>query len=176
MSEIFKDVPNFPGYQVSDLGRIRSKRKDGPGCFERESWRYLKLNKSHSDGYLRVMIYQSGKGKLRLVHRLVLEAFVGSPPEKCHASHLDGNRKNNCVSNLIWESLSDNNKRKTRHGTGNKGERHNLAKLTDNQVRAIRKEYTQGDTSHRKLAKKHGVAHQTIGRILRGKNWAHVQS
>ena len=52
-----------------------------------------------------------------------------------------------------------------------KAEEHGMAKLTWEQVRAIRATYSTGQSSYRKLAKQYGMAISVIGGILKGHNW-----
>lgn len=53
---------------------------------------------------------------MKLVHRLVLEAFVGPCPSGCEGCHYDGNPANNIVSNLRWDTTKNNCLDKRRHG------------------------------------------------------------
>ncbi len=52
-----------------------------------------------------------------------------------------------------------------------KGSLNPTSKLTEEQVLAIRKKYSEGGASHRALASEFGVGKATITRILTGKNW-----
>lgn len=58
------------------------------------------------------------------IHCLVLEAFIGPRPDGHQASHLDGDRTNNRLDNMRWETRSQNNRRKYQHGTMPVGDRH----------------------------------------------------
>jgi hypothetical protein len=56
-----------------------------------------------------------------------------------------------------------------------RGALHHNAKLTENQVQAIREEYATGTTSHWKLAMKYDIdSSDTIGRIIRRETWTHI--
>jgi hypothetical protein len=57
------------------------------------------------------------------LHTVMLETFVGKRPEGAQASHKNGNRADNRVDNLAWETPSENNRRKEAHGTAMFGER-----------------------------------------------------
>ena len=75
----------------------------------------LKLHKD-AGGYLRVGLCKNGKKKTFRVHNLVLEAFVGPKPEGMETRHLDGNRKNNHISNLKYGTPSENTQDTVKHG------------------------------------------------------------
>jgi len=53
-----------------------------------------------------------------------------------------------------------------------RGERHGNARLTAEQVRAIRRERAEHDTPFHELAERYGVSIGTIGRVLRRETWA----
>jgi hypothetical protein len=82
----------FP-YNISNYGRIENRR----------TFNLVKLQ-NNSNGYLKVTLC----GHQFLVHRLVLDAFIGSCPEGCEVNHIDSDKKNNVVSNLEWISHKEN--------------------------------------------------------------------
>lgn len=91
-------------HQVSDQGRVRSRRGGNGLPLPDGGWRICKLSR-HGKGYLEIKINE----RLRLVHNLVLEAFVGPPrdgEEACH--HPDPARTNNRLDNLRWAPRSSN--------------------------------------------------------------------
>lgn len=107
VKEIWKGVNNEPGYEVSNLGRVKSlplkyRTIDGRICEKKE--RVLKGN-PNSQGYCRVWLNK----KTYKVHRLVAESFIPNPDNKPQVNHIDGNKQNNCVSNLEWATASENN-------------------------------------------------------------------
>lgn len=55
-----------------------------------------------------------------------------------------------------------------------RGMRKATSKLTDDDVRRIRYEYSNHRTSHRKIADVYHVDHSVIGNLLRGKTWRHI--
>ncbi len=96
--EVWKDIPGYEGlYQVSNIGRIKSLRKD----------RILKLIIARN-GYCRIQLCNNGL-KEKLVHRLVYEAFIGSIPEKMCINHKDEDKTNNSLSNLELVTHAQNN-------------------------------------------------------------------
>ena len=93
--EQWRDIDGYEGmYQVSDLGRVRS-RKSG-------EWKVMKANKRR-DGYLQVVLYQYGKQKRFFVHRLVAQSFIENNDEtKTQINHINEVKSENRVSNLEW--------------------------------------------------------------------------
>ena len=61
------------------------------------------------DGYCIVRLRKNGDTFALYVHRLVAEAFIPNPENKPCVNHIDGNKHNNCVSNLEWNTYSENN-------------------------------------------------------------------
>lgn len=94
MEEEWRDIKWCEWYQVSNLGRVRNH--DG---------RILSLREVNS-GYLVVLLKKYHKG--RTVHRLVAETFIPNPYNKEQVNHIDGNKHNNCISNLEWCTPSEN--------------------------------------------------------------------
>ena len=94
-NERWKDIFGYEGvYQVSDLGRVRSKHSG--------EWKVLKLQKS-SNGYLFIKMHKDGKGKLHLVHRLVAQAFIPNDNIfNTEVNHIDMDRQNDRMNNLEW--------------------------------------------------------------------------
>ncbi len=111
MNEIWKDVIGFEGlYQVSNLGRVKSldrKVNSRYGINRIISGKILK-KLINTKGYLYVDLKRKCKGKKHLIHRLVAQAFIPNPENKPQVNHIDGNKQNNCVSNLEWNTISEN--------------------------------------------------------------------
>lgn len=95
-----KPVAHTPGYFVSDDGKVFSE-KYGRRC---------ELKQSEHKGYRRVALSTNNKRQGYPVHRLVAEAFIPNPEDKPFVNHLDGNKRNNAVSNLRWCTASENQK------------------------------------------------------------------
>ena len=91
MQEIWKDVPNFENYQISNLGNVFSKKRN------------KQLYISHNDkGYCYAQFYKNGKGYHLRLHRIVANLFLPNPNNLPEVNHIDGNKENNCVDNLEW--------------------------------------------------------------------------
>jgi hypothetical protein len=163
--EEWRRIPGIhDGYEVSNLGRVRSWLLCGHGAVRRRSSpRQRKLVPCVKDGYLAVVLTgDSKKLTLHKVHTLVLLAFVGPKPyPAAECRHLDGDRTNNRSDNLVWGSHKENVEDQARHGTFTTGERNAGAKLTNQQALAIRASRLRG----KDLALKYGVSQATISRI-----------
>lgn len=96
-SEQWRDIDGYDGmYQVSDLGRVRS-RKSG-------EWMVMRPSKN-DNGYLIVDLRRGGKRtrKQTRVHRLVAQAFIPNDDEtKTIINHINEDKTDNRVSNLEW--------------------------------------------------------------------------
>ena len=100
--EIWKDIVEYPGYQVSNLGQIKSFKQSKEGRI---------LKPKISAGYAGVDFRKDGKTYYGLVHRIVLSTF--SPIEGWETltvNHIDGNCLNNNLENLEWMTQSENTK------------------------------------------------------------------
>lgn len=157
--ESWREVGGHPDYDVSDHGRVRSHK----------SWRgrptpRLLTQTRNTHGYPSVTLDLTPG---RMVHLLVLGAFMGSRPMACETRHLDGDRTNNRLANLAWGTSAENEADKRRHGTANRGERHPMAKLTTHQVEAIRGALG----SQRGIAARFGICQSQVSVIRSGKAW-----
>ena len=110
-SEVWRDIIGYEGiYQVSNKGNVFSIERMVQGR-ERGG---ITLKPKHSrNGYLHVGLYRNGKMKNKLIHRLVLEAFVENPNNLPEVNHKDEDKANNNVENLEWCTSRYN----TNHGT-----------------------------------------------------------
>jgi hypothetical protein len=107
-------------------------------------------------------------------HVLLCELTHGPRPSPDHeAEHLCGFHLCMNKRHIRWALHRENCQRRTAHGTQLIGERHNMAKLTEIQVRAIRAA-PKLRGSGRALAKHYGVCPATICVIRSRKNWSHL--
>jgi HNH endonuclease/NUMOD4 motif-containing protein len=118
-TETWRPIAGRAGYEVSDLGRVRSVdrvvtvMRRGRAVEARYKGVMLRLNPA-GNGYLNVNL---GRCRSARVHSLVLKAFVGPRPAGYQAAHADGDKLNNAVANLRWATPEENNADKSRHGT-----------------------------------------------------------
>lgn len=109
-SERWADIPDFVGYQVSDLGRVRSRLlnyKLKPGAAS-PPWRLRSLAATRA-GYRMVWLrIAPGVAKGLLVHRLVAQAFIPNPSALPEVHHMNSDRGDNRAENLEWQSVVSN--------------------------------------------------------------------
>jgi len=166
-------VPGFAGlYEVSTLGDVRSlKRKYRANFGIRNSGGMSLKVFAASTGYAAVNMTKPGGGRKQLlVHRAVLEAFIGKPGEGMEACHQDGDRMNPSLLNLRWDTRKSNHADKLLHGTAQRGEAHGNAKFTDAQILSVR---SRG-LKPKQIMEELGCASSTAKRISNGSSWAHI--
>lgn len=110
--EIWKDIKDLPNYQISNLGRVKSKERiTNVGIKNvkqiKRKERILKLF-HNKKGYTQVVLYVDKKPYPVKIHRLVAEAFIPNPENKPQVNHIDGNKQNNRVDNLEWCTCKEN--------------------------------------------------------------------
>lgn len=159
MKEEWRDIKGYEDYQVSNLGRVKS--------FKRNKIRILQP--CCARGLQRIGLRKYGVLRPFPVARLVAEAFVPNPEGKPLAVHLDNNLRNNCASNLCWMTRAEHNRHVYDLGLNKVGENRRDAKLTNEQARYI-KENPDG-LKDVELAKKFDVSSQLINRVHRGKTY-----
>lgn len=117
----WRAVPGYEGaYEVSDLGQVRSVDRTMQTI--RGPWRYrgqaLRSSQAAGTGYLTVHLTEPAtlSRRTEAVHVLVLTAFRGPRPVGMQGCHNDGDRTNNFLGNLRWDSPSANSQDTLRHG------------------------------------------------------------
>lgn len=109
--EVWKDIVDFPNYQISNLGNVKSidrytKAKDNEIIHRKE---FLLKGFINKKGYRQVTLYDiNKKPKTMRVHRLVAEAFIQNKNNLPQINHINGNKLDNRVDNLEWCNDIDN--------------------------------------------------------------------
>ena len=167
------DIPGWEGlYEVSDAGVVRSKDRLVPargGAQALRKGRALRLVEKNN-GYLCVTLANGLRRPQLSVHKIVARAFIGECPLGLHVLHNDGNKRNNAAANLRYGTPAENIADTERHGRRPKGEKHHMATLNADSVRAIRK----SSDSCRNLAAAFGVTPAHISQVRRGRVWRHL--
>lgn len=98
MEEIYKPIIGFDGYEVSNLGNVKSIRFNN------------RILKQHKDpkGYVKVKLYKDKIGYTQKVHRLVASAFIPNNDNKEQVNHKNGVKTDNTLNNLEWCTQKEN--------------------------------------------------------------------
>lgn len=178
MQEQWLPVDGFNGiYEVSSFGRLKScarpKKTKGNGIAylpER-----IRIPNVKREGYAFFSLYRESRYKLMYLHRIVAIAFIENPLNLPQVNHIDGDKLNNCASNLEWVSASDN----CRHAIANdlyvqaKGESAGNAALTEADVLEIRRMASCG-VMHKDIAEIYPVGRKAITKIVNRQRWKHI--
>lgn len=96
----FREIEEFPGYWVSDIGTVYSERS-----------KKLLSPVKHHNGHLVVCLRKEKRQTQKLIHRLVFEAFFEQPEVEDYViHHLDHNKTNNCITNLCVMTREDHSR------------------------------------------------------------------
>ena len=174
-TEIWKPIPDWTGYSVSNHGNVRSEERiiirKNTDIKQNQKGRILKpwIATQSGAGYLMISLCNGNDRRLKIgVHRLVLWAFVGKQDKGIDARHLDGNCKNNHLSNLKYGTRQENIADAVKHKTMIRP-----VKLTINDVLEICKCGTE-KISSKIVAEKYNINRNTITEIWRGEIWGHA--
>jgi hypothetical protein len=155
-------------YEISNLGKVRSLRTGNL------------LRPCIVNGYPTVHLQANpgkpnAKKRMAKIHRLMMESFTGYKPKghELHAAHDDGNKANNWLGNLRWATVSSNHLDKHKHGKMPLGEKHKRSKLTELEIKYIRRELERG-APIAELAEQFKVSRTHVWMIGKRTTWKHL--
>lgn len=162
----WKIIDKYHDYEVSFCGRVRFKGGERRfGNRVRFAPPSERTAQPHSNGYLQLVI----KGKNLYVHRLVAEAFVpNDDSSRRQINHKNGNKHDNRADNLEWTTSSENHIHKTRVLKIGTGATHSQARLTNEDVIAIR----QAVGTQQAIADAFGISRSHAGYLRSGRGWS----
>lgn len=161
MSEVWKSIRDFPGYEVSNHGRVGSfkKRNGKPGNWIIADTLQRILSPALTRGYRAINLCHDGTSSFRRIGGLVLEAFVGVRPKGMEVCHADCNKQNDHLDNLRYDTRAANQA----DGYGD----HVEGRLTNQQARKVRLLASQG-VKDKELAENFDVSIDTISACRTG--------
>ena len=183
MTEQWKEIDRFPDYMVSDKGRIWTKTR----IIKRPSGNYLRKGsfmkgRDDTHGYLTVNIRNEKQIKNLKIHRIVAKAFLDNPLDKKEVNHINGVKTDNQSFNLEWVTSKENKTHAWELGLYTKQDRSKLSgegnptsKFTEEQVKEIRKIYSQGGISQKALGKIYGTSQAQIFYIVNRITWKNIE-
>lgn len=160
------EIDGYPGYRVTPDGRVWTSKLGAGG-----GWRELRT--AMTGGYRKVTLSHRNQPLTVHVHRLVASAFLGPRPAGQVVRHLDGDLRNNRLSNLSYGTFEENEADKERHGRRPVGAAVYGSRLTADKVREARIRFAAGERCT-DLAKEFGVAKVSMFRALHGLTWKHL--
>lgn len=168
-------IQDYSGYEVSNLGQIRSINYKRTGTI-----RILKPT-LNPQGYLCTMIKNdNGKYVSKPIHYFITLGFYGYREKGLTVNHKDGNKQNNSIDNLEYCTLSENCLHAVRTGLWEikSGSKNGNSKLTEADVIAIREHAASNGRYYgrKQLAIKYGVSEAHIKDIVTNRRniWKHV--
>ncbi len=163
------NIPNLDEsekYEISNFGRLKSFKKDPCG--------YI-IKNTKLKGYQALVVkLKFQKNTTKYIHKLVAEHFIpkDSPWQK-HVIHLDFNKDNNHISNLLWVTRQTMFAHQKLNPNYKRGLLSN-AKLTVDDVRQLKLKLISGEIRPNSIAREFGITHTQLNRIRKGENWANV--
>ena len=151
-------------YYITDDGKVWSERTQKFLSFQYDKNGYVKVQMRSTDN----------KSNRYSVHRLVLENFKPvENMENLQVNHIDGNKKNNNLTNLEWTTSEEN----IRHAIDNnlRATINGASKLTPEQVIEIYRRATNGERNI-DLGKEFNIHPDQVGRIKNKKAWKEITS
>jgi hypothetical protein len=169
--ELWKPIQGFPGYDVSNLGRVRSWwRRGADGKWNsrgisRTECCIIRFNRQRQ-GYLDAALYrENGKRSIQKVHRLVATAFIMNVLNEPTVNHKNLVKSDNRLDNLEWASMRDQQQHLVALGLKpvplNAGRR-----LTIEEITMAQDLLSQGFTKAA-VARKVGASRPTVSNILK---------
>jgi hypothetical protein len=112
INEEWRKIPNYPNYEVSNFGRVRSLTREINQFGHKQTYKRIMRGKilkprKQNGGYLLINLSKDGTRYAVTVHRLVAKCFL-TDHEGNDVNHKDGNKTNNCLSNLEYVTRSEN--------------------------------------------------------------------
>lgn len=174
MAEIWKDIPGYEGrYQASTEGRIRSvdatqeiTPKDGRSTFTRLKKGQVLSTCQGSNGYSYVGLRKTQNAKnaqFQPVHHLIALTFLGKRPKGKVVCHSDGDKENNRLGNLRYDTATENHLDIYRIGG-------KCGKLSTEQAKDVKNRLARGESKN-SIAKCYGISRTAVRYIAKGEHF-----
>ena len=117
MEEKWYPLKNWPGYEISEDGHVRSYLdRRGFGKNKYVEIPELLEEQTHRDGYIYVNLRKDGKTHKGYIHHLMAETFIPNPENKPEVNHENGIKSDNSLDNLTWNTRAENMEHARRTG------------------------------------------------------------
>jgi hypothetical protein len=156
-------------YFVSNFGRVVGMTSSQPGTI-------LKPSKNAETDYFSVKLVESdGVARHNYLHRTVLRSFCGDVADGMQGAHRDGNKANNRLDNLRWDTPLGNAADKIEHGTLLVGSTHPNSKIDEETAALIKRMLAVGNRQA-DISRELSVHISCVANIAQDKTWKHVRS
>lgn len=173
MAEIWKDIPGYEGrYQASTEGRIRGANRVQIVC-DKNGRSYRRNVKGRvlstcpgSNGYPYVGLRETQNAKnarFQPVHHLIALTFLGKRPKGKVVCHSDGDRENNRLGNLRYDTQMENHLDIYRIGG-------KCGKLSTEQAKDVKNRLARGESKN-SIAKCYGISRTAVRYIAKGEHF-----
>lgn len=162
MKEIWQDIKGYENlYQISNFGRVKSLKRN-----------IIRKQGYDKDKYPKIELYNKNH-KTFHIHTLVANAFISNQFNLPQINHIDGNKQNNCASNLEWCDASFNSQ-------------HRVYNLNKNSLHPCKKikcvEINRVFPSISEAARNIGVKQSTLSEVIskpnrtcKGYHWTYIK-
>lgn len=178
--------------QIAKRNKVSGEfvRKIRMGTTRNVEWKKVEAWKNIHGKRFQIYLCNNKGQYVKRVSRLILETFVGPCPEGMECCHNNGNPEDNRLENLRWDTRSNNHLDKIKHGTMPHEACISQGKLTEKQIKQIRKTIEplppgsckRALTPERrkrakliiKFAEQFNVSRDTIYSVVNRKHWNHI--
>jgi len=182
MLKLVKPIPDYENfYEITNGGIVYS--------INRPTKRIVKPFTTKRGKYLIIRLCKNGVHKKYMVHRLVLQSFVGPCPVGHEGAHLNGIPNDNFISNLRWVTKKENMNHRNIHGTTAKGNQHGMrihkglvagekngkSKLKKCDVIQIL-ELSKKNITHKRISEMFEVQEPAIWKIVNHRTWRIIEN
>lgn len=172
---LIKPIKGYEGYyDITSDGRIFSKEriinKRKYGGVWRSPFRRSK------EGYLQILLYNNMSVKGYYIHRLLAQHFIPNPENKPQINHINFKRDDNRIENLEWCTDQENKQHSKINGRTARGEKQHMSKLTEEQVKEIRKNHIPRILAKKKPWKKYNISNRHYNQIIKRRRWVWLEN
>lgn len=182
----FKLCPLVPGWCAGDNGDVWSRVKAGSRWYPEgrldNHWHKLTPQFNKETGYYLLTTSNAWDRKRRTfyIHKLILTSFRGPAPYRYVGRHMNGNKLDNRLENLLWGTKEEDRQDAIRNGVNNKGENNYKSALTEEAV-ALAKELRKTNMTYREITEiikskfNIKITESGVYQALNGNSWQHIR-
>ncbi len=175
--EVAKELLSMGVFSIDANGNLWRCKQTVGNKWSGRRWRDIEprlCNYQNQKGYYILSIYFKGKVYAIGTHIFAAVSYFGLPDTGLQVNHISGVVTDNRKVNLEYVTLQQNQLHACRVLGKRQGEKHGMSKLTNDQARAIRAEYSDGGITYKELSGKYGVCESEICHIMKGNRYGRI--